>query len=62
MAYFKYFPYLFLIIAVLFIVEAISRYNSNEGGFWPLILLAVGAIAMFFIRRHSYKRYNNPKK
>ena len=60
MAYFKYIPYLFLIVAVLFIIEAITRYNEGHDPL-PYILLAIGGIAMFFIRRKSYKRYQGPK-
>jgi hypothetical protein len=61
MAYFKYLPYLFLVIAALFIFEAVSRYNRGEDPL-PLSLLAVAAIAMFFIRRKSYKRFRGPGK
>jgi hypothetical protein len=65
MAYFKYLPYLFLIVAVLFTLDAVSRHNEGKDPI-PSIILAVAAVAMFFIRRKSYGRYtnnnNHPKK
>lgn len=60
MAYFKFIPYLFLIIAILFAVEAFNKYNEG-GDPLPYIILAVCGIAMFFVRRNSYKRYQGPK-
>jgi len=60
MSYFKYIPYLFLIVAILFIVEAITRYNEGHDPL-PHVILAVCAIAMFFIRRRSHKRFQGPK-
>jgi len=60
MAYFKYIPFIFLIIAALFIFEAINRYSQGHDPL-PYILLAICGIAMFFIRRRSYKRYRGPK-
>ncbi|WP_116790635.1 hypothetical protein [Flavobacterium psychrotrophum] len=61
MAYFKYIPYLFLLITLLFIIEAVSKYNEGSDPL-PYILLAVCGVAMFFVRRNSYKRYQEPKK
>ncbi len=64
MAYFKYIPYLFLLVTAIFIYDAIARYTEGRD-FIPSILLALGALAMFFIRRRSYRRYtghNNPPK
>lgn len=54
--YFKYMPYLFLIVAVLFVVEGISKYNEGADVL-PYIILAVAAVGFFFIRRKSYKRF-----
>lgn len=58
MAYFKFIPYLFLIVAVFFIYDAISDYLEG-GDPIPSGLLALAGVAMFFIRRKSYSRYTN---
>ncbi|KOS07702.1 hypothetical protein AM493_17870 [Flavobacterium akiainvivens] len=59
MLYFKYLPYAFLGVAIIFIIDAITRY-AEGADYIPSALLAVAAVAMFFIRRKSYKRYTNP--
>lgn len=67
MAYFKFIPYLFLVVAAVFAYDAVSRYNDGADPL-PSIILAFAGVAMFFIRRKSYKRYtgnsnpNHPKK
>lgn len=61
MAYFKYIPYVFLLIAIMFTVDGIMRYNEGGDGL-PQLLLAGAGVAFFFIRRKSYSRYNNSGK
>lgn len=61
MAYFKYIPYLFLIVALVFAGLAIQRYSEGGDGF-PHLLLSACSVGYFFIRRYLYKRYNNPKQ
>jgi MYXO-CTERM domain-containing protein len=65
MAYFKYVPYFFLLVAAIFVYDAVMRYTDGADPL-PSVLLALAAVAMFFIRRRSYKRYtgqnNHPKK
>jgi hypothetical protein len=58
MAYFKYIPYLFLVFALLFLVDAISKYNAGEDATISFLFVGVG-IFMFFFRRWSYKKFNN---
>lgn len=58
MAYFKFIPYLFLIVAAVFTYDAVSRYNEGNDPL-PSIILALAGVAMFFIRRRSYSRYTN---
>ncbi len=60
MAYFKYIPYLFLILSVFFAWESVSKYSEGGDGL-PQLLLAVAGVVYFFIRRKMYSRYN-PKK
>ena len=62
MAYFKYIPYLFLIVALVFVGMSIKTYSEGGDGF-PNLILAVSAIGYFFVRRYFHKqRYNNPKQ
>lgn len=61
MLYFKYMPYLFLVVALFFAYDAYSRYAEGRDPF-PSILFVVGAIVMFFIRKKSYKCFEKPNQ
>lgn len=61
MLYFKYMPYLFLVVALFFAYDAYSRYTEGRDPF-PSILFVVGAVVMFFIRKKSYKRFDKPNQ
>jgi len=51
MGIFKYVHYIYLVLAVLFIVEGISKITSDEGTPWAQFALAAAAIFMFFFRK-----------
>ena len=58
MGYFKLIPYLFLVVAALFLIDAVVRLNNGEDPVISFIFTAA-AIFMFFFRRRSYKRYTD---
>lgn len=51
-------PYLFLLFAVIFLIDGIVRLSDNENPVLSFILSAA-AIFMFFLRRRQYRRFNN---
>lgn len=60
--YFKIVPYLFLLLGIFALADAIMRINEGRD---PIISFAFAALAvfMFFLRRKQYRRYgNNPKQ
>ncbi len=61
MLYFKYMPYLFLVVAAFFAYDAYARYTEGRDPFASM-LFVVGAVLMFFIRRKSYKRFQKPNQ
>ncbi len=61
MNYHKYFQFIYLIIAVLFIGDAISKYRNKEV-YWTSLLLAGCGIFMFFFKRNFAKKFDNYKK
>ena len=61
MGYFKLIPYLFLIFAALFLIDAIVRLNDGENPVISFVFTAV-AIFMFFFRRRYYKKFNDSDK
>jgi len=58
MGYFKIVPYLFLVFAALFLVDAIRRLNEGENPVISFLFTGV-AIFMFFFRRRYYKKFDN---
>lgn len=61
MLYFKYMPYLFLVVAAFFAYDAYTRYAEGRDPFASILFVA-GAILMFFIRRKSYRRFQKPNQ
>lgn len=59
--YFKYIPYIFLLMSAAFLFDAVSKYNEGKDPF-PSILFVLAGIIMFFVRKRSYSRFNEPKK
>ena len=59
MKYSKFFQYAYIVFAILFIYDAISRYTSNGEVYYPSILLGALAIFMFFFRKKFNKKFEN---
>ncbi|MFD2726940.1 hypothetical protein [Hyunsoonleella rubra] len=59
MKYTKFFQYAYLIFAILFLYDAISKYSDNGEIAYASILLAATAIFMFFFRRRFNKKFDN---
>ncbi|RDI15861.1 hypothetical protein [Flavobacterium sp. AG291] len=59
--YFKIFPYVFLILGVLFLYDAVTRLRSGEDA--VVSFLFVGAlIFMFFFQRWKYRKFTDSHK
>lgn len=61
MGYLKFISYLYLAVAVFFIVNGVIALQKGENS---IIMFAFAAIAvfMFFFRRHYAKKFDNRKK
>ena len=59
MKYSKIFQYAYLVFAVLFIYDAITRYMNTSEIYWPSILLGALAVFMFFFRNNFRKKFEN---
>ncbi|MBC3757134.1 hypothetical protein H7U19_01875 [Hyunsoonleella sp. SJ7] len=59
MKYTKFFQYAYLIFAILFFYDAISKYSNNGEIAYASILLGATAIFMFFFRRRFNKKFDN---
>lgn len=58
----KYVPYFYLIIAVLFIYEGITKFNDPDAT--PLLSFGIAAVAifMFFFRMKFQKKFTDRNK
>ena len=61
MTYFKYIPYLFLVVAILFLVDGIQKLQEGKNAMLSFIFTGIG-IFMFFFRRWSYNKYYKRKE
>lgn len=59
MKYSKFFQYAYLVFAVLFIYDAVSKYVNNGEVAYASILLSALAVFMFFFRRKFSKKFEN---
>ncbi|WP_445731750.1 hypothetical protein [Mariniflexile sp.] len=59
MKYSKIFQYAYLVFAVLFVYDGISKWNHATNGAYISFGLAALAIFMFFFRRKFNKKYQN---
>lgn len=59
MKYSKIFQYAYLVFAVLFIYDAITKYMNSGEIVYPSILLGALAIFMFFFRNKFHKKFDN---
>ena len=58
----KFFQYAYLIFAVLFIYDGISKWNNGTNGAYIALGLAALAIFMYFFRQKFRKKYENKDK
>lgn len=63
MGYLKYMAYIYLVMALVFVVDGIVRVNDGEDALISFLFAGVG-VFMFFFRKSSYKKFQerNPKK
>lgn len=59
MKYSKFFQYAYLVFAVLFIFDAITKYVNEGIVAYMSLLLAATAVFMFFFRRRFAKKMEN---
>lgn len=57
--YFKFFEIAYLIIAVVFSVETVLRWNSDRPKAYIFLIFAVLAVFMYFFRKKYRKRFEN---
>jgi positive regulator of sigma E activity len=62
MGYLKYTQYAYLVIAVLFIYDAIMRINAGENTPWLSFVIAGVGVFMFFFRRKFSRKFDNHNK
>ena len=62
MAYMKYTQYVYLLIAVAFIYDGITKLNDPADNPWLSFLIAGVSIFMFFFRRKYAKRFDDHYK
>ena len=62
MGYLKYTQYAYLIVAVVFIYDAITKMNAENDTPWLSFLIAGMAIFMFFFRRKFAKKFEGRNK
>jgi len=60
--YFKFFEIAYLVIAVLFTVESILRWNSEPDKAYIFLAFAVLAVFMFFFRKKYRKRFQKHER
>jgi uncharacterized membrane protein len=62
MKYLKYTSFLFLILAVVLVVDGFMKRNDPEGGAILSFIFAAVCIFMFFFRRNMAKRFEDRNK
>lgn len=55
--YFKFFEIAYLIIAIVFIIEAVLRWNSEPNKAYIFLAFSVLAVFMYFFRKKYRKRF-----
>jgi ABC-type spermidine/putrescine transport system permease subunit I len=59
MKYYKIFQYAYLMFAVLFLYDGISKWNDGTNGAYISLGLAALAVFMFFFRKKFSKKFDN---
>ncbi len=60
--YFKFFEIAYLIIAIVFIIETILRWNSEPNKAYIFLAFGLLAIFMYFFRKKYRKRFEKHEK
>jgi len=60
--YFKFFEIAYLIIAIVFIVETVLRWNSEPNKAYIFLAFGLLAIFMYFFRKKYRKRFEKHDK
>jgi len=60
--YFKFFEIAYLIIAIVFAVETVLRWNSDRPKAYIFLIFSVLAVFMYFFRKKYRKRFENQDK
>jgi hypothetical protein len=62
MNYLKYTSYIYLVFAVYFIYDGISKFNDPTATPWLSLMIAGLAVFMFFFRRKFSKKFEDRNK
>ncbi len=57
--YFKFFEIAYLIIAIVFSVETVLRWNTDRTKAYIFLIFAILAVFMYFFRKKYRKRFEN---
>ena len=60
--YFKFFEIAYLVIAVIFIIETVLRWNSEPNKAYIFLAFGLLAIFMYFFRKKFRKRLEDNEK
>ncbi len=60
--YFKFFEIAYLIIAIVFAVETVLRWNSDRPKAYIFLFFSVLAVFMYFFRKKYRKRFEKQDK
>ncbi len=60
--YFKLFEYAYLIIAIVFFIEAFLKWNLNPQKAYLYLAFAIMAVFMYFFRKRYRKKFDNQDK
>ena len=60
--YFKFFEIAYLIIAVVFIIETVLRWNTERNKAYIFLAFSILAVFMYFFRKKYRKRFEKHEK
>jgi hypothetical protein len=59
MKFAKIFQYAYLVFAILFVFDAVTKWSTNRNGAYLSLALAGLAVFMYFFRRKFSKKFEN---
>jgi hypothetical protein len=62
MKIFKFFQYAYLLFAIIFLYDVISKYLDSGDIDYMSLLLAAAAVFMFFFRKRFNKKFENKEE